>query len=178
MSEERNIQMTQGGNAGEAAAEMTEKEAFLEMRRRCLNIKPEDIGVQLDADNQVYGIVVDMKANDGDVNVVLWCCCDGMVSLFDSTGTGLYGVSQKKESVYRAGRKFVFSAGQVLHCCTKAHTYSLPHGEEMTFYLLTRKGVYKTGIVADGIRKAPKEKQFLYVLYMEVMEAITTPENK
>lgn len=86
--------------------------SYLGLRQLALDTKPDDIGVTLDNNEQVYAAVVDLKLSNRIVTLV--CFFDGTVSLYYQNGSGMLGMGQKYEEVKEAGMSFLFSAGQKL----------------------------------------------------------------
>ncbi len=175
--ENKNIQMSQ--NKEQA---MSGEDAYFGLRKKCLNLKAENIimgydaeknpsYLRLDADNQVYGAIVDMVIGGG-IRASLWCCFDGMVSLFDERGTGVMGISKKYGSVKLAGLQFLYNSGRCLSKFEKAASFELPYDGRHIVHLLTRKGVYKAFINPEKLEEASQELRFVFSLYNKVMAEI------
>ncbi len=98
---------------------------YLGLRQQALSVKPEQLGVTLDNNEQVYAAVVDLPVTHA--TVTLACFFDGTVSLYYSNGGGMLGAGQKHEEVRKAGMSFLFSAGQTLKFLEKTDNLDLPH---------------------------------------------------
>ena len=130
------------------------------LREQALSIKPADIGVTLDSNEQVYAAVVDMPFPDGRI-ATLACIYDGTVSLYYSTGGGLLGMGQKYEEVRSAGYSFLINAGQTLKYLKKTDSFGLPLDSNAFVYLLAGDGVYKTEFNMSNVGTEEKHNQFL-----------------
>lgn len=140
------------------------------MRKNAFNIKPEELGVSLDNDDQVYGCVVDMAMGNGNV-VTMVCYFDGTASLYYSTGGGIIGSGQH-ENVRKAVGSFLVSIHQVLPIMKKTENFdTAPKENHQIFYLFTRVGVYTYDLDLSVLNRQ-KEVNFLFSLSQMVLSEI------
>ena len=150
------------------------EDIYNSMRNMAFNIKPEDIDVTLDNDNQVYGSIIDMNTGTGIATMV--CFIDGTASLYFSNGGGILGTG-KDESVKKAVASFLVSIHQVLPIMKAVDEYeSLPLPNHHIFYLFTRTGKYTIDIDVKDINT--KEKDFLFSLSQMVLSEIRKVSEK
>lgn len=144
-------------------------ESYLLNRIRGLSVTPMAVGVKCNADNQVYGAVIDMPMGQ-DLLTTLVVSMNGTANLFFNTGGGVLGLGQKYPQVSSAVLSFLVSAGQALPSCTRTREFDLPTKKDNYIYLLTRKGVYK--MVLDPtqmLTEKDKSKRFIFNLYQRVL---------
>lgn len=154
----------------------TDENPFYGLRNQALTMKPEDIGITLDNNEQVFAAVVDMPLPNGKI-VTLVCFFDGTVSLYNSTGGGLLGLGQKHESIRKAGGSFLYSAGQTLKFLNKTTQFDLPNGNLAFVYLLTNDGAYKAEYNMSNTQKSDKHIQFLNFLIQNTLNTIRENTN-
>jgi hypothetical protein len=145
-------------------------ENYLGLRQQVLNLKPSDIGVTLDNEQQVYAAVVDMPINKNIASLI--CVFDGTVSLYYSNGGGMIGLGQKFDEVRKAGGSFLFSARQVLSKFDKVNKFPLPDGNKANVYLLTMNFIYKTSFDMSKVDSCSKEVSFINFLIQNVINKI------
>lgn len=142
--------------------------AYNSMRNMAFNVKPEDLGVILDNDEQVYGSIVDMEMGSGVATMV--CFIDGTASLYFSNGGGIIGSGQH-ESVRKAVASYLVSIHQVLPIAKATEDFNVgPEKDHHIFYLLTRTGKYRIDIDTRDIQT--KETHFLFSLSQMVLTEI------
>lgn len=148
---------------------------YVGLRNLALNISPDELGVKLDKDDQVYGAVVDMDIN-GNV-ATMACLIDGTASLYFSTGGGILGSGQH-ESVHKAVVSYLVSIHQVLHIMNLTNNFDAkPQPNHHVFYLLTRTGVYMFDLDINDDNKS-KEAQYLFALSQMVLNEIRKVNDK
>jgi hypothetical protein len=143
---------------------------YRELRQQMLNLKPQDIGVTLDNDNQVFGAVVDMPINDNIATLI--CCIGGTVSLYYSNGGGMIGIGDRYEEVRKAGGSFLYSVGQILQYFKIVDNFSLPISKNTSVYLLTKEKIYKMEFNMDNLNSSEEHIQFLIFLIQNVLTKI------
>jgi hypothetical protein len=143
---------------------------YLGLRQLALDTKPEDIGITLDNNEQVYAAVVDIKLTNGIVTLV--CFFDGTVSLYYQNGGGMLGMGQKYEEIKDAGMSFLFSAGQTLQFLKPAQNFNLPDNNVVNAYLLSKENIYKAEIDMSNIQSQENHIQFLNFLIQNTLNKI------
>ena len=150
------------------------EDIYYSMRNMAFNIKPEDIGITLDDDNQVYGSIIDMNTGAGIATMV--CFIDGTASLYFSNGGGILGTGND-ESVRKAVTSYLVSIHQVLPIMKEVDEYdNLPQTNHHIFYLFTRTGKYSIDIDLKDINT--KEMNFLFSLSQMVLSEIRKVNEK
>ena len=140
---------------------------YTNLRKSIFKLKPSDIGILLDNDEQVFAAVADMNVTNGVATLV--CVFDGTVSLYFSNGAMRMGLG-RIESIRQAGCSFLFSSGQCLKEMRIAkEPYDIPPNN-MRIYLLTRIGIYVAELKND--KTNPKEISFLNFLVQNVLNKI------
>ncbi len=145
------------------------EDVYIGLRQRALELKPEDIQIQLDGANQVYGAVVDIPATKAAVT--LFCSFDGTISLYFSNGGGILGSGQKYETVRKAGMEFLYSAGQTLEYMEKVTDTAYCKNDNAVVYLLSESGTFRTEFNM-GEQQTEKYKAFLNFLIQRVLNAL------
>jgi hypothetical protein len=148
---------------------------YLGLRQQVLNLKPSDIGITLDNEQQVYAAVVDMPINKNIASLI--CVFDGTVSLYYSNGGGMIGLGQKFDEVRQAGGSFLFSAGQAISKFDKVNKFPLPDGSKTNVYLLTMNYVYKASFDMNKVDSSSKEISFINFLIQNVINKIRECSN-
>jgi len=143
---------------------------YLGLRQLALDTKPEDIGVTLDNNEQIYAAVVDLPLTNGIATLV--CFFDGTVSLYYQNGGGMLGIGQKYEEVKKAGMSFLFSAGQTLQFIKPSQNFNLPVNNLISVYLKAKENTYKAEINISNIQSQEKHIQFLNFLIQNVLNYI------
>src|SRR5277367_5212634 len=87
-----------------------------------------------------YGVLVDFTVPNGSATVV--AILDGTGSLYLSSGGGFIGGGQSHESIRSGAKKTVEIANQVQTLMHPTTDYPLPQPGEVTFYVLTKAGVF------------------------------------
>ncbi|MCC8069372.1 MAG: hypothetical protein LIO71_06460 [Ruminococcus sp.] len=153
-------------------------EAYLSSRIRGLTIPPVAVGVKLNADNQVYGAVIDMPMGR-DLLTTLVVLMNGTANLYFNTGGGVLGLGQKHQTVSSAVRSFLVSAGQALPSCTHTREYDLPTHKTNYVYLLTRRGVYKMELEPSTmLTETDKSKRFIFSMYQKILTELRVAQMR
>jgi len=145
-------------------------EIYQEIRKKAFMIKPEDIGVSLENNNQVYAAVVDMNVKGNLVTLV--CTFDGTVSLYYSNGRCDIGLG-KKVNIKKASTSFLISSGQFIDKMQKTMQYS-EETRNMKVYLFAKDGIYLKEILNN--ESDLKEEKLLSFLVNNVLNAIRSKE--
>ncbi|MDR1615868.1 MAG: hypothetical protein LBR98_02505 [Syntrophomonadaceae bacterium] len=139
-----------------------------EMRSNALKITPEEIGLVLDDDKQVYASLIDMEINGTTVSLV--CIFDSSVSLYYSNGRMDLGLGENPD-IMREATTFLINSGQ---CLDKMKIIDKPEsieGSDIHFYLKGRKGIYTAAYRVNSSENS-RECQFLFFLLQKVLSAI------
>lgn len=115
-------------------------ETYETERKRALARRSADLGLRRIAGRPVWGVVVEMVAEDGHTSLV--ATDDGALSLLTSAGAGMH--LTKSDWLYSAGTRLIGSAGDFLFECSPAWAHPLPEHGMIRFYLLTFDGVMTT----------------------------------
>jgi len=111
------------------------------LRGMAFGVTPEQLGLSLSADSTlVYGVVMDMGMNGGTATIVSYKTGDA--SMYLSSGGGVIGGGQHPK-VNSAAKLFVRMAQNYLDKSVKTDATPVPDKDDVIFYLLTNKGVYK-----------------------------------
>ena len=137
------------------------------LRKQAFDTLPNDIGVVLDDNSQVYAAIVDLSV--GDNVATMYCSFDGTVSLYYSTGKVDVGLG-KTESIRKAAMSFLFSSGQCLKAMDKVEDCRLPQKGETNIYLKANEGIY-IATIKNG-EKPIKEHNFLNMLVQMTISEI------
>jgi len=157
-------------------SQSTDNDTYKSLREMAFSIKPEQLGVSLENDEQVFGAVVDMSVSNGMVATMI-CFIDGAASLYFSNGGGIIGAGQH-ESVQKAAGSFLISVHQVLPIMKKIDNFDMvPKENHHIFYLFTKAEVYFLDLDVEDYQES-KEKYFLFSLsQMLLTEIIKTSEK-
>ena len=147
---------------------MKREEIYSGLRERVFKLKPDQMGISLENNKQVYAAVIDMRLKNALATLV--CSIDGTISLYYSTGQVSIGLGEKEE-IRKAGISLLISAGQCLGAMEKTNSYDIEPAE-MNAFLLTRDAVYFTNIEREKL--SVREIQFLNFLIQNVFTAIRT----
>lgn len=150
--------------------EQNKDNPYFGLRQLAFDVKPEDIGVTLDNNEQVYAAVVDLSLTGGIVTLV--CFIDGTVSLYYQNGGGMLGLGQEYEEVKKAGMSFLYSSGQALQYLKEAQNFSLPGNNIINVYLKVKESTYKAEIDMSDIRSQEKHIQFIDFLIQKTLNQI------
>jgi len=153
-------------------------EAYLSSRIRGLTIPPVAVGVKLNADDQVYGAVIDMPMGQ-DLLTTLVVLMNGNANLYFNNGGGVLGLGQKHQTVSSAVRAFLVNAGQALPSCERTREFDLPTHKTHYIYLLTRRGVYKMTLdPSQMLTETDKSKRFIFNMYQKVLTELRIAQMK
>jgi hypothetical protein len=109
------------------------------LRDMTLHMKPGDLGLN-PAESEPYAVVMDMDVDGRTATITSFATGDA--SLYLSTGGGTIGAGQASDEVSRTAKKFVRAAATHLGAMTKVDSQPLPQAGQVTFYVLTRDGIF------------------------------------
>lgn len=153
-----------------------DKYTYASMRKLAFNYTPEQLGLKLENDDQVYGAVVDMGVGAGNTATMI-CFIDGTASLYFSNGGGIIGAGQH-DSVKQVVTSFLVSSHQALPVMKRAENIDiLPDENHHIVYLFTPAGVFTIDIAIEDIQNS-KEAYFLFSLSQMVLSEIRKVSKK
>jgi hypothetical protein len=119
----------------------TEENTFPSLRKMAFSVTPEKLGLSLPNDQtRVYGVIMDWEMGGATATTVSYITGDA--SLYLSSGGGVIGGGQH-QNVNNAAKEFVKLSESYLSKTDKIEEPNLPNENEVIFYLLTNKGLYK-----------------------------------
>jgi hypothetical protein len=124
-----------------AMANQDPEAEYMELRRRAIETKAENLGLADPKGNQVYGTIMEMGIPNSVVTLV--CFADGDASLYYKTGGGMIG-GIGHENVRKAAQEFTSLARKAVARMTRASEFPLPEPDRVRFYVLTTRGVFTT----------------------------------
>lgn len=143
-------------------------ELYLGLREQAFLIKPQNIGVYLENNEQVFAAVVDVPVN-GKI-VTMFCSFDGTVSMYYSNGKCNIGLG-KKENIRKAAISFLVSSGQCLKLMDSYESNKIIE-QSMQVFLFYKSGVKTQKICINSLKT--KEEKFLNFLVQNVLSVIRT----
>ena len=109
---------------------------------------------------QPYGVLMDFTVRNGSATVV--AILDGTGSLYLSSGGGFIGGGQSHESIRSGAKKTVEIANQAQPLMQPATNYRLPQPGEVTFYVLTKTGVFTASAPERDLQSQSNPLSSLY----------------
>ena len=146
---------------------MNNENIFKDLRNQTFNVKPEDMNVILERENQVYAAVVDIKLNKSIFT--LFCGFDGTVSIYSDSSSTIIGLGNN-ENIKQKAISFLISSGQCIKVLKKESRYELSLNKDMQVFLFAKNGIYKAEITRNPSEK--KELKFLDFLVQNVLTEI------
>ena len=137
------------------------------LRNQAINVTPEQLQLQLDNDNDIYGLVMDWNMGDAIVTVISFKTGDASVYL--STGQAFIG-GYDHETVINAAKKFVAEGEKFLPKATKTDNTEPTNENKVDFYFLTKSGKY---YIEDDFGKIENETSELFGLFEAGNQVIT-----
>ena len=131
------------------------------------NLKQHGRGSRRRADGQPFGVVADIGFDGGSATVV--ALLNGSASIHLSGGGGYTGGSGH-EGVASAAKRAVQAARSATGAMHPTRTFPLPTAGNVTFYVLTSRGVMTASSPEDEIVETTN---LLRSLYMAVQDVIT-----
>jgi hypothetical protein len=140
---------------------------YLGLRNQAINVTPEQLQLQLDNDNDIYGLVMDWNMGDAIVTVVSFKTGDASVYL--STGQAFIG-GYAHETVINAAKQFVAEGEKYLSKATKTDNTEPTNENKVDFYFLTKSGKY---YIEDDFGKIENETSDFFGLFESANQVIT-----
>jgi hypothetical protein len=112
---------------------------YSDLRNEAINKTPDQLQLQLDNDNDIYGIVMDWNIGDAIVTVVSFKTGDA--SVYINTGKAFIG-GFAHETVNRAAKQFVISGTKYFSKAIKTENTEPTKEKKVDFYFLTKSGRY------------------------------------
>jgi len=112
---------------------------YLELRNQAFIITPEQLKLELDNDNDIYGIVMDWNMGNAIATVISFKTGDASVYL--STGQAFIG-GYAHETIIDAAKQFVIVGEKYLSIATKTENKEPTNEKKVDFYFLTKSGRY------------------------------------
>ena len=137
------------------------------LRNQAINVTPDQLKLQLDNDNDIYGLVMDWNMGNAIVTVVSFKTGDASVYL--STGKAFIG-GYAHETVINAAKQFVIDGDKYLSKATKTENTEPTHENKVDFYFLTKSGKY---YIEDDFEKIENKTSDLYGLFESANQVIT-----
>lgn len=137
------------------------------LRNQAINVTPDQLQLQLDNDNDIYGLVMDWNMGNAIVTVVSFKTGDASVYL--STGQAFIG-GYAHETVINAAKQFVIDGDKYLSKATKTENTEPTHENKVDFYFLTKSGKY---YIEDDFEKIENKTSELYGLFESANHVIT-----
>ncbi len=125
-------------------------ETYLGLRNSALHLSRAEIGIPpAPSPDEPWGVMMDWGMDDGAATVVAFS--DGNASVYLSSGGGFIGGGQSDEAVRKAAKDMVAVAAE---CRSQTHptkVYPLPKNGDVSFYLLTDKGVFSASATVKDL---------------------------
>ncbi len=137
------------------------------LRNQAIKVTPDQLQLQLDNDNDIYGLVMDWNMGDAIVTVVSFKTGDASVYL--STGQAFIG-GYANETVINAAKQFVIDGEKYLPKAIKTDDTEPTNEEKVNFYFLTKSGKY---YIEDDFAKIENETSDLFGLFEAGNQVIT-----
>jgi len=137
------------------------------LRNQAINVTPEQLQLQLDNDNDIYGLVMDWNMGDAIVTVISFKTGDA--SIYLSTGQAFIG-GYAHDKVINAAKQFVAEGEKYLSKATKTDNTEPTSENKVDFYFLTKSGKY---YIEDDFGKIENETSELYGLFESANQVIT-----
>lgn len=112
--------------------------AYNDLRNKVFTIIPEKFGVPTTDNNGVFGVIMDMGFVEGWATLVV--LADGNASIYLSTGGGVVG-GVVNDVIREAAVAMIEIADQFAGQMAATENTPLPVPGEVTFYVLTNKGI-------------------------------------
>ncbi len=137
------------------------------LRNQAINVTPEQLQLQLDNENDIYGLVMDWNMGDAIVTVISFKTGDA--SIYLSTGQAFIG-GYAHETVINAAKQFVAEGEKYLQNATKADNTEPTKENKVNFYFLTKTGKY---YIEDDFGNIENETSELFRLFEAGNQVIT-----
>jgi len=137
------------------------------LRKLAMNVTPEQLQLQLENENDIYGIVMDW--NRGHVIATVVALKTGDASLYLSTGQIFIG-GYAHETVVNAAKQFVAEGEKYLQKAKKTDNTEPTKENKVDFYFLTKSGKY---YIEDDLGNIENETSEFFELFMAGNKVIT-----
>ena len=137
------------------------------LRNQAINVTPDQLKLQLDNENDIYGLVMDWNMGNAIVTVISFKTGDASVYL--STGQAFIG-GYAHETVINAAKQFVKDGEKYLSKATKTKNTEPTHENKVDFYFLTKSGKF---YIEDNFEKIENKTSELYGLFESANQVIT-----
>jgi len=137
------------------------------LRTQAINVTLDQLKLQLDNDNNIYGIIMDW--NMGNAIVTVTSFKTGDASVYLSTGQAFIG-GFAHETVNNAAKKFVIAGEKYLSKATKTENSKPTNEKKVNFYFLTKSGRY---YIEDDFTKIENKTSDLLGLFEAGNQVIT-----
>ena len=156
--------VNQGGNVEKTKVK---DNPYIGLRNQAINVTPEQLQLQLENDNDIYGLVMDWNMGDAIVSVISFKTGDASVYL--NTGQAFIG-GYAHETVINAAKQFVTEGEKYLQKATKTDNTEPTKENKVDFYFLTKSGKY---YIEDDFVKIENETSELFGLFEAGNQVIT-----
>lgn len=147
------------------------------LRQQVLRVQPGDIGLQVSAENPIFGVV--METGMGRDVATFLCLADGTVSLYLSTGGGVIGAGQHaavrvaSDEMLRLTNEY---AAAYIAACGSAPG-RIPKNGMVHFHLLTGDGVHTAECRESDLQAQQDPFANLYSNCHQVMAEVREAES-
>lgn len=132
---------------------------YLGLRTQAINVTPDQLNLQLNNDNDIYGLIMDW--NMGDVIATVVSFKTGDASVYLSSGKAFIG-GYAHETVNNAAKQFVSEGKKYLQKAIKTDNTDPTNKNKVDFYFLTKSGKY---YIEDDFGKIENETSELFGLF-------------
>lgn len=140
---------------------MKDTSAYSELRQKALATTPQDAGIKLENNHQVYAALIDFGNKTRKVS--LFCAIDGTVELYFSNAIPVYGLG-RNENIKKAAISLLISSGQTLAKLPKNHMT----WKKERLHLIAEG----TWVVNINRKEDSKVLRFLDTLFQDLLRAI------
>ena len=141
---------------------------YVALRTQAMQVTPEQLDLQLDDDNAVFGIVMDWNMRNAIVTVVSFSTGDA--SVYISTGQAFIG-GAAHETVISAAKDFVKEATNHIANATKTDSIEPTLHAKVDFYFLTPSGKYYLEDYSSEIENGTSDLSDLFAAGNDVITA-------
>jgi len=140
---------------------------YIGLRNQAMAATHEQLGLQLNKDDDIYGIIMDWNMDDVIVTVVAFKTGD--TSVYLSSGQAFIG-GYAHDSVVRAARRFIAKGSLYLHKASQTVS-TIPANKGKTgFYIFTKARKY---YIEDNSAKIEQNQSELSDLFSAANDVIT-----
>ena len=139
-----------------------------ELRQMAFATKPGDLGLTASGDSP-YGIVMEIDIDGSTATITSFATGDA--SLYLSSGGGTIGGGEH-ESIARAAKRFVEAAAAKAPAMTPASTHTRPAPGQVTFHVLTPKGIVSASRAEQDLGEGKSDLSDLFYAGQDVLTAM------